>query len=142
MVKYLSRRDTMIQWKESYRLGIEEIDNQHKKLFEIANRAYELLKNEMLVDKYDHIVSIIEELRDYAKYHFQYEEDYMEKINYRKRLSHKVIHNDFVEKMNEINLDQVDENQDQYLMNILDFVVQWIEQHILGTDKLYATENQ
>jgi len=66
----------------------------------------------------------------------------MEKINYRKRLSHKVIHNDFVEKMNEINLDQVDENQDQYLMNILDFVVQWIEQHILGTDKLYATENQ
>ncbi|MGB4701257.1 MAG: hemerythrin family protein [Syntrophomonadaceae bacterium] len=132
----------MIQWKESYRLGIEEIDNQHKKLFEIANRVYELLKNEMLVDKYDHIVSIIEELRDYAKYHFQYEEDYMEKINYRKRLSHKVIHNDFVEKMNEINLDQVDENQDQYLMNILDFVVQWIEQHILGTDKLYATENQ
>jgi len=132
----------MIQWKESYRLGIEEIDNQHKKLFEIANRAYELLKNEMLVDKYDHIVSIIEELRDYAKYHFQYEEDYMEKINYRKRLSHKVINNDFVEKMNEINLDQVDENQDQYLMNILDFVVQWIEQHILGTDKLYATENQ
>lgn len=131
----------MIQWKESYRLGIEEIDNQHKKLFEIANRAYELLKNEMLVDKYDHIVSIIEELRDYAKYHFQYEEDYMEKINYRKRLSHKVIHNDFVEKMNEINLDQVDENQDQYLMNILDFVVQWIEQHILGTDKLIVSGN-
>lgn len=131
----------MIQWKESYRIGVEEIDKQHQKLFEIANQAYDLLKNDMLVDKYDRIVSLIEELRDYTVYHFGYEENYMASINYKKRLSHKVIHDDFIAKINEVNLDNVDENQDQYLTEILDFVVQWIEQHILGTDKLIVSVN-
>lgn len=129
----------MIQWKESYRLGIDEIDDQHKKLFEIANRAYELLKNDFVTDKYDRIVSIIEELKDYTVYHFSFEENYMASINYRKLLSHKVIHDDFIAKITEVDLDNVDENQDEYLMGILDFVVEWIEQHILGTDKLIVS---
>ena len=129
----------MIQWKESYRLGVDEIDDQHKKLFEIANRAYELLKNDFVTDKYDRIVSIIEELKDYTVYHFSFEENYMASIKYRKLLSHKVIHDDFIAKINEVDLDNVDENQDEYLMGILDFVVEWIEQHILGTDKLIVS---
>ena len=129
----------MIQWKESYRLGIDEIDDLHKKLFEIANRAYELLKNDFVTDKYDRIVSIIEELKDYTVYHFSFEENYMASINYRKLLSHKVIHDDFIAKISEVDLDNVDENQDEYLMGILDFVVEWIEQHILGTDKLIVS---
>jgi hemerythrin len=129
----------VIQWKESYRLGIDEIDDQHKKLFEIANRAYELLKNDFVTDKYDRIVSIIEELKDYTVYHFSFEENYMASINYRKLLSHKVIHDDFIAKISEVDLDNVDENQDEYLMGILDFVVEWIEQHILGTDKLIVS---
>lgn len=131
----------MIQWKESYRLGVDEIDEQHKRLFDIANQAYDLLKNDMLVDKYDRIVSIIEELRDYAVYHFGFEENYMASINYKRRLSHKVVHDEFIAKIKEVDLDNVDENQDQYLTEILDFVVQWIEQHILGTDKLYVSGN-
>ena len=106
----------MIQWKESYRLGIEEIDEQHKKLFEIANRAYELLKNDFVTDKYDRIVDIIEELKDYAVYHFSFEEKYMASIKYRKLFSHKVIHDDFIAKINEVDLDNVDESQDEYLL--------------------------
>ena len=129
----------MIQWKESYRLVIEEIDEQHKKLFEIANRAYELLKNDFVTDKYDRIVDIIEELKDYAVYHFSFEEKYMASIKYRKLFSHKVIHDDFIAKINEVDLDNVDESQDEYLLGILDFVVQWIEQHILGTDRQYVS---
>lgn len=125
----------MIQWKESYSIGVEAIDEQHKKLFAIANQAYQLLKNELLFDKYDRIITIMEELRDYTVYHFRFEEEYMASIGYRKLLSHKVIHDDFIAKIQEVNLDNVDENQDQYLTEILDFVVQWIEQHILGMDK-------
>ena len=129
----------MIQWKESYRLVIDDFDDQHKKLSEIANRAYELLRNDLVTDKYDRIVSIIEELKDYTVYHFSFEENYMASIKYRKLLSHKVIHDDFIAKINEVDLDNVDENQDEYLMGILDFVVEWIEQHILGTDKLIVS---
>jgi hemerythrin len=127
----------MIKWKDEYSVGVEHIDEQHRKLFEIAGRAYDLLKDELVVDKYDRIVAILGELKDYSVFHFNSEEEYMKSIGYRKFLSHKVIHDDFIEKINGIDLDQVDENQDKYLLDILDFIVRWIDGHILGQDKQY-----
>ncbi|MGE5543968.1 MAG: bacteriohemerythrin [Bacillota bacterium] len=125
----------MIQWRDEFALGVPAIDEQHKKLFEIANRAYSVLKNELLVDKYDQIVDIFDELKDYTVYHFGYEENYMKSIGYRRFLSHKVQHDDFIQKINEADLDKIDENQEKYLIDTLEFVVDWIEKHILGVDK-------
>ena len=125
----------MISWRDEFALGVPEIDEQHKKLFAIANRAYEVLKNELLVDKYDQIVAIFNELKDYTVYHFTFEENYMKSIGYRKFLSQKVQHDDFIERINETDLRQIDENQEQYLIETLEFVVAWIEKHILGVDK-------
>ncbi|AFK86144.1 bacteriohemerythrin [Thermoanaerobacterium saccharolyticum] len=128
----------MITWKEDFRLGIGEIDKQHKRLFDIANEAYDLLKNEFAIDKYDHIVDIIKDLKDYTIYHFDYEENYMKSIGFKKLLSHKVLHDDFKEKINNIDLDKIDQNQDEYIKDILNFLVDWIEKHILKDDRLYA----
>lgn len=125
----------MIEWKNDYSISVEEIDEQHKKLFEIANRAYNLLKNEFVTDKYDQIADIFAELLDYTEYHFGFEEKYMASIGYKKFLSHKVIHDDFVEKVKSVDLKQVDEDQDKYLMDLLDFVANWISDHILIQDK-------
>lgn len=127
----------MIKWKDEYSVGVEQIDNQHRRLFEIAGRAYNLLKEKLLVDKYDQIAAILQELKDYAVYHFDWEEEYMRSIGYRKYLSHKVIHDDFIERINAIVLEQVDTDQDKHLLDILDFVVSWIDGHILGQDKQY-----
>jgi hemerythrin len=129
----------MIKWKEEYRLGVPTIDEQHQKLFEIANRAYELLKNEVRLDKYDKITEIIAELKDYTIYHFKTEEEYMRSIGYQKFLSHKVYHDDFIEKVKNVDLNQIEDNQDKYLLGVLDFVVNWIDRHILGQDKLIVS---
>jgi len=128
----------MIEWNERFRLGVKDIDEQHMQLFDIAGRAYELINNDFQTDKYDGIIEILEELKQYAVYHFKFEEEYMASIGYGKFLSHKVLHDDFIEKVNGIDMRQVDENQGQYLLGILDFVVKWIEGHILGQDKKYA----
>jgi len=125
----------MIQWRDEFALGVPAIDEQHRKLFEIANRAYSVLKNELPVDKYDQIVNIFDELKDYTIYHFSFEENYMKSIGYRRFLSHKVQHDDFIQKINETDLNKLDENQEQYLIDTLEFVVDWIEKHILGVDK-------
>ncbi|MGI6548690.1 MAG: bacteriohemerythrin [Syntrophomonadales bacterium] len=125
----------MIQWRDEFALGVPAIDEQHQKLFEIANRAYLVLKNELLVDKYDQSVAIFDELKNYTVYHFSFEENYMKSIGYRRFLSHKVQHDDFIQKINETDLDKIDENQEQYLIDTLEFVVDWIEKHILGVDK-------
>lgn len=125
----------MITWKDDFLVGVDEIDKQHQKLFEIANRAYELLKNDFYVDKYDRIVAIIEELKDYTVFHFKYEEEYMLKIKYKKFFTQKIQHDNFIKKVNEINLKEIDSNQDQSLLDLLDFVVNWISNHILIMDK-------
>ena len=43
----------MFEMKDEYKTGIESIDEQHKMLFEIAERTYQLLKNNYTIDKYD-----------------------------------------------------------------------------------------
>ncbi len=130
----------MITWKDDYCIGVEEIDNQHKKLFEIANGIYKLLKNDVYLDKYDRIVSLLDELKDYTVYHFKTEEDYMHGIGYKKLLSHKVQHDDFIEKINDVDYQKVDESQQAYLLELLDFVAAWIVHHIIENDKLITAE--
>jgi len=125
----------VIKWKDDFKIGIDEIDEQHKQIFRIANEAYELLKDEFAIDKYDRIAELLEELKDYAKFHFSFEESYMQSKNYRGYFSHKLAHDSFVDKVNSYDLDEVDENQDQYILEILEFVVNWISQHSLVTDK-------
>ena len=128
----------MIQWKDDYCTGIAPIDEQHKELFSIANRIYDLLKNDLIPDKYDSIVAIIGELQSYTRYHFKTEEDYMQRINYRRFLSQKAAHNEFLAKMDAIDLGKIDNSQNQYLIEILDFVLDWLASHIVKADKLIA----
>ncbi len=126
----------MFGWKQDYVLGVQVIDDQHRKLFEIAERAYVLLKNDLRTDKYDEIVEILGELKEYTIFHFKTEEEYMMEIGYRKLLSHKVHHNDFIDAINGADLSKIDKNQDEYIMELLGFVAKWIDEHILEQDKL------
>lgn len=130
----------MVQWSEEYVIGIEKIDEQHKRLFEIANDAYKLLKDPFLTDKYDKIVVIIKELQDYTKYHFNYEEEYMKSIGYKKYLSQKVAHDEFIAKINKFDLKKIDNNQDEAILKLLEFVVEWIGWHIKKEDTQIAKE--
>ena len=45
------------------------------------------MQDEYSIDKYDQIIEIIEELKDYAVYHFKSEEEYLTKIQYKKLFS-------------------------------------------------------
>lgn len=128
----------MFEWKKEYETKVEQIDEQHKKLFEIGNRLYELIKNDMVIDKYDRIMDIIAELKNYTVFHFQFEENYMVEIGYKKFLSHKVQHDDFIKKFNDIDFKKIDHSQDKYMLELMNFIYQWIDGHILGIDMQYV----
>jgi hemerythrin len=57
-------------------------------------------------------------------------------IGYKKFLSHKVIHEDFIKAINNVDLKKIDANQDESVKKILEFVVDWRDKHILTEDKL------
>lgn len=126
----------MFEMKDEYYIGINQIDEQHKKLFQIADDTYELLNNAYIADKYDHIVALLDELKEYTATHFAEEEAYMESIKCKKILSHKIEHHEFLEKINDIELNDLEMNQEGIIMDILNFVYDWLVHHILDTDKL------
>ena len=126
----------MYEMKEEYKIGVELIDEQHKKLFELANKAYILLKDDFSLDKYDKIVHILEELKDYTIFHFKSEEEYMESIEYKRLFTQKIEHEKFIKTLEETNYRDIDENQDESLVKILNFLNDWLIEHILKTDKL------
>jgi hemerythrin len=128
----------MYEMKDEFKTGIEIIDNEHKMLFEIADKIYNLSKNEFIIDKYDRIVNLIEELKGYAALHFRDEEAYMESINYKKMFTQKVDHDNFIKKLNQIDLNDLDANQEDYILELLDFINDWLVNHILEKDKLIA----
>ncbi len=115
---------------KDYLTGIDAIDEEHAKLFDLTNECYELVMDEEAVDRFDNIVTLLEELRSYAATHFANEEAYMERIQYERRFSERYQHLRFIQKLSEIDLDAIDENQQEYLLKILDFLARWLYGHI------------
>lgn len=126
----------MYDFTDEYLTGIELIDNEHRKLFAIANEAYDLLTNQFVADKYDYIADILEQLRDYTKTHFAHEEAYMEKIQYKRMFTQKIQHTDFIKRLDSIDLKEIDANQQTALLELLDFLAKWLLSHIKGNDVL------
>lgn len=120
---------------DEYRTGVEIIDEEHEELFRIIKRANDLITEELLHDKYDEIMSVLDELRNYTVQHFADEEEYMASINYEGLNIQKKTHEMFVDKLNDINLDDLDDNQQQYLIELVDFLLMWLVNHILKMDK-------
>ncbi len=129
----------MYEMKPEYYIGVDTIDNEHAELFRIANDAYELVKNDFVPDKFDDIVAIILKLKEYTKQHFADEEAYMLSIGYKRYLSQKTAHDEFIEKINGIDFESIDHNQTEVLLDILDFLNDWLVHHIVEKDKLIGT---
>jgi len=124
----------MFEMKEKYKTHNSKIDNEHEKLFEIGEKAYQLLIDKYDLDKYDKIIGVIEELKAYTVYHFKAEEEYMMSINYKRLFTQKMDHSFFIKKMEEVNLNEIDQNQDEAIMGILTFLNEWLVNHILEKD--------
>ena len=130
----------MFEMKEKYKTHNSQIDIEHEKLFEIGERAYQLLIDKYNTDKYDKIVDVIEELKSYTVYHFNDEEKYMMSINYKRLFTQKIDHAFFIKKLEEVDLNDIDENQDETIMGILTFLNDWLVNHIIEKDLLIAVK--
>ena len=125
---------------EKYRTGIKLVDEEHATLFQIIREANDLIQEELVHDKYDEIIAILDRLKEYTVQHFRDEEEYMSRIGYAGLAVQQMAHQAFVDKLNEINLDDVDDNQQEYLTELVDFLLSWLVNHILKIDKLIPVQ--
>ena len=68
-----------------------------------------------------------------------HEEEYMENIHYPKLETQKRAHTAFIEKLVDINMNElndIDDNQQQYLEELIDYLSGWLSDHILKSDCL------
>ena len=130
--------DDPFAFTDKYKTDVELIDNEHRRLFEIIKDTNDVIHTEFVHDKYDEIMRLLAELKDYTEFHFHDEEEYMKSINYPDIEAQKRAHSAFVERLVEIDLeelDEIDDNQQEYLINLIDFLLGWLSNHILGADK-------
>lgn len=78
-----------LKWDEKYSLGIDNIDEQHKHLFDIVSKIYSLQESK---DVKNNIKAILLELFDYIKVHFKDEEKFMASIHYPDIAHHHELH--------------------------------------------------
>ena len=121
---------------DKFKTGIPMIDEEHKTLFDIIGKIYKAIDVELVHDKFDLILDILDELKEYTSVHFADEENYMKEIGYEGLAQQQILHEKFVETLNEVNLDEVDDNQVEYLSEVLNFLQNWLINHILKVDKL------
>lgn len=84
-------------WHEEYRIGIDNIDFQHKHLFQIVARITAL---DSAISTKEELRGILIELSNYMKEHFKDEEDYMLKINFPEYEYHRELHQDIIDFVN------------------------------------------
>ncbi|QOY55486.1 hemerythrin family protein [Candidatus Sulfurimonas marisnigri] len=88
-----------LQWDDAYSLDIDSIDNQHKNLFLLVNRLYELDESQ---DTKEDLRKILYEFNDYINIHFAAEEKYMSYINYPELEQQKEMHESFRKLLSDI----------------------------------------
>lgn len=125
------------KWRDDFSTGIESIDNQHKHLLEVGSRIYDLAELNDGVDHYDEIMEILAELKEYTIYHFGYEEKLMVQHGFEHYESHKFQHYFVMKKLDKFEKEDIDNRQNETILNLVQFIFDWVTNHILKEDMLY-----
>ncbi|OFX80274.1 MAG: hypothetical protein A2X12_04270 [Bacteroidetes bacterium GWE2_29_8] len=125
---------TFIKWTNNLSVKIEELDNQHKKLFDIINELY----GAFMENKHKEITKkILSELAEYTHTHFSLEEKYFMLYNYPSKEEHIKQHSEFINSVKDF-LIEFERNPDALTFKLMTFIQKWINNHIQFTDKLYS----
>lgn len=120
----------LIKWNAKYSVGVDEIDAQHQRLFALLNQFIENFGGEEKKGLED----VLEEMVNYIDYHFTCEEKYFQA--HPQFEAHRREHYEFVRKTLQLQKDYREKRVD-ITRDVLQFLVAWLKNHILGVDKKY-----
>lgn len=121
-------------WSEKYSVNIKEIDDQHRKLIGMIgalNDAMKMGKGKQVLEK------TLKDLIKYTETHFAAEERIMKEYGYPGYEEHKAKHTKMAQKVVEI-YDQYQAGRIALTIQVMNFLENWVDKHILGTDRQYT----
>lgn len=124
-------------WNDNFATGIASIDEQHSNLVELINR----LALQLTAGSGDLVLGgILDELTDYAAYHFRSEEKIMHEWIAGDPLEteHLQSHADFEAEIGRFRAEAGGRPTEEMFEDILSFLTHWLAFHILESDKRMA----
>ncbi len=128
-----------IEWSEKMATGISAIDRQHHFLVDTLQEANEKL----LCDESGVLLhQMARDLLGYALTHFETEETLMKRYDYattcpEEARAHIAQHREFSRQIVAI-CEQLREGREVSSMEVLTFLNQWLNEHLLGIDQLFG----
>ena len=126
---------SFMEWNRNFELGVAQFDEHHQHLVRLLNMIYGGMSRSASGDV---VGNVLNELIDYATYHFDAEEKWMAEREYSGLARHKEEHERFSARVGEIHRDYRKGSKGLSL-EILQFLKTWLTSHILETDADYAS---
>lgn len=131
----------LFEWDDSLSVNIVSIDKEHKTLLDMINDYYSKIhaihNGFSTMSLKDLRIELIANMKHYATTHFKTEEDYFEKYSYPEFKEHKKEHDDFVEKVIDLE-DRLESGRLILTTELTDFLKEWLLDHIRGSDQKYS----
>ncbi len=124
----------LVEWNDDLVIGIDELDQQHKKLVDIANQLYVGFKKEKGKKE---IKELLKGLSDYTSYHFSTEENYFKEFSYADAKAHIKEHQVFIKEITNFQND-FNRGKVRFLDDFMTFVKSWIINHFTNIDTKYV----
>lgn len=124
----------LFPWTEKLSIGLPEIDDQHKILISLVNKLHHAMKTKKGAAESG---KILNELAQYTITHFAFEEKLFDKYDYPEKEGHKKYHAELVDKVSKFKED-FDSGRAGLSMDLMHFLMDWLNDHIMKTDKAYA----
>ncbi|MDR1279097.1 MAG: bacteriohemerythrin [Treponema sp.] len=130
-------KSNAVEWDDRYTVGVQMIDEQHKELFSMINNFYPgCLKEGEKANI--HFKLMVYGFINYIKYHFDTEEQFLERLKYPDSMAHKRQHDEFIRVILE-KMEKVELGQPVSFKNFTRYIRDWLVTHITLIDKKYAT---
>lgn len=121
-------------WKDSFAIGIEEIDRQHKVFLEYLNECYEQASRDTSAG-FDH--QLLGKLKEYASTHFRFEESLMQARGCPNLESQVGQHKYFESQLAELDTKQAG-GRARTTESLFVFLRDWFLSHILEDDRKFV----
>jgi hemerythrin len=124
----------ILEWNEKYSVNIAEIDRQHQQLIghvNELNKAMRSGKGRQVLE------SVLKALIQYTQTHFATEEQLMKTHCFPDYLNHRHEHQTMTQKVLKLQ-EQYNAGNIAITIETMNFLREWLDQHIMGTDKKYS----
>lgn len=126
---------SFVRWTPAIAVNVETFDAHHRRLFALIDKLYKAMQAGAAKSV---LASVFDELLDYTGYHFGSEVAAFKHFGYPQCAQHEETHRKLVETAVALRKD-LDTDKPMVAVEVMEFLRDWITNHIRGCDKLYST---